>query len=240
MRAHMAVAGRTKRTAARLAVSAAIQDELLKPGDRLPPETVLTDILGVSLGTTQAALRQLQQIGTIVRRRGDGSRVASVEPLTENIWHFRIIDKASLLPLHLQSQEIDISSTTSDGPWRTFLDRAANLVRISRITWMDDGSRIFAEMMLDEDAAPGLLKTPPEELDMINIRPYLEEAFGLRTAYARHTVQIITPDRSEHRSFDFESGETYFEIHARAFSDDGSPVYFQRFYVLAARYVLDF
>lgn len=92
---------RTKRSAARLAIAAAIRDGVLQPGDYLPPELWLTGILGVSLGTVQAALRQLQQMGAIVRRRGDGTRVASGEPLGRDIWHFRFVAKDTGQPLRI-------------------------------------------------------------------------------------------------------------------------------------------
>ena len=108
---------RTKRTAARLAIAAAIREGILKPGDYLPPETWLTGILGVSLGTVQAALRQLQQMGAIVRRRGDGTRVASSEPLGRDIWHFRFLAKDTGQPLRIAQERLWIDRVTTPGPW---------------------------------------------------------------------------------------------------------------------------
>lgn len=240
MRALLAVARRTKRTAARLAIVAAIRDGHLAPGAPLPPEKALTKILGVSLGTTQAALRQLQETGTIVRRRGDGSRVASAEPLSQSVWHFRFLDKSTLRPVRFKAQNVEISATTDKGPWSAFLDGAERFVRIARHMRMNDGSRVFAEMFLDEAGVGGLLEIAPEELDMVNIRPYLEEAFGLHTAHARHTVRTTMLSASRARALDLESGGTYFEIHAHAFAGEGTPVYFQRIYARSSRYALDF
>lgn len=240
MRNHLAVPGRTKRTAARLALVAAIRQGHLQPGALLPPEKALTAILGVSLGTVQAALRQLQQTGTIVRRRGDGTRVASAEPLSQSVWHFRFLDRTTLLPVRFTGQEIAISRTTATGPWSAFLENAEAFIRIQRLMAMSDGARVFAEMYLDEARTPGLLSTPVQELDMVNIRPYLEETFGLRTARAGHIVQVATPSPAETRAFGLEARQSYFEIHARAFTGDGAPVYFQRIFAKASRYALDF
>ena len=240
MRAQLSVAGRTKRTAARLALVAAIREGHLQPGALLPAEKALTDILGVSLGTTQAALRQLQQTGTIVRRRGDGTRVASAEPLSQTVWHFRFLDKATLRPVRFQAQQVEISLTSAQGPWSAFLEGANRFIRIARQMQMSDGSRVYAEMFLDEASAAGLLEIAPEELDMVNIRPYLEETFGLHTARARHIVQTATLKPAVARDFGLALGATYFEIHARAFSGEGAPVYFQRIYANSARYALDF
>lgn len=240
MRTLLAVPGRTKRTAARLALVAAIRDGRLAPGARLPAETALTEILGVSLGTTQAALRQLQQTGTIIRRRGDGTRVASAEPLSRTVWHFRFLDKTTLRPIRFQAQDVEISATDAPGPWRDVLTNAAKFVRIARHMHMSDGSRVFAEMFLDHALTAGLLATAPEELGMVNIRPYLEETFGLETARARHIVSTATLPATTARALGLTPATPYFEIHAHAFSGDGTPVYFQRIYAKCSHYALDF
>ena len=83
----------TKRTAVRLAIKNIIRADILKPGELLPSEKELTGILSVSLGTVQAALGQLKAMGTISRRRGDGSRVTDREPFDESVWHFRFLSK---------------------------------------------------------------------------------------------------------------------------------------------------
>ena len=240
MRTLLAIPGRTKRTAARLALVAAIREGHLGPGARLPPETALTEMLRVSLGTTQAALRQLQQTGTIVRRRGDGTRVASAEPLSQTVWHFRFLDKTTLRPIRFQAQDVEISATTAPGPWSDVLAAADSYIRIARYMRMSDGSRVFAEMFLDQAHTSALLATAPEELDMINIRPYLEETFGLETARARHIVRTTTLAAATARALGLEPATTYYEIHAHAFSGDGTPVYFQRIYAKSSHYALDF
>ena len=81
MRHYSAAVNVTKRSAARLAIASAISNGFLPEGCLIPTEKRLTIILGISLGTVQAALQQLQQSGIIIRRRGDGSRVASTEAL---------------------------------------------------------------------------------------------------------------------------------------------------------------
>lgn len=53
----------------------------LKPGDRLPPERELCQMLNVSRMTLRQALTELEARGLIVRRQGDGTYVA--EPKIE-------------------------------------------------------------------------------------------------------------------------------------------------------------
>jgi DNA-binding GntR family transcriptional regulator len=240
MRAHSRAPGRTKRSAARLALVAAIRDSQLQPGDMLPSEKALTAILGVSLGTVQAALRQLQQAGTIIRRRGDGSRVASVEPLADSIWHFRFISKSTGRPMRFLRQAIAVDCVATRGPWNEFLGESSAFTRIRRSMTMSAGARIFAEMYLDVNVAPGLAAIDPRELEMVNIRPYLEEHYGLFTAGARHAITTTTLGRKAASQMGLEPGPKYFEIHAKAFTAERAPIYFQRIFARCSDCILDF
>ena len=234
------VRGRTKRSAARLAILAAIRDGLLAPGQSLPSEKRLAAVLGVALGTVQAALRQLQLTDTIVRRRGDGSRVASVEPLSATVWHFRFLSKADGLPLRSVRQRVRIEASEEAGPWSDYLKGAARYVRISRRMTMSDRSPIYGEMYLDADATPGLERLDPSELDTVNIRPWLEEMFGLHAAGTRHTVRTAALRARRLRDLGFAPAALVFEIHAYTFSQQQEPVYFQRIYADSETCVLDF
>jgi DNA-binding GntR family transcriptional regulator len=49
-----------------------------RPGDRLPPEHDVADMLGVSRGTLRTALQRLEDTGEIVRRQGSGTFVGRV------------------------------------------------------------------------------------------------------------------------------------------------------------------
>lgn len=55
----------------------------LPPGSRLPNENDLSDAMGVSRGTTRAALNLLQQQGLLWRRQGLGTFISEI-PLLEN------------------------------------------------------------------------------------------------------------------------------------------------------------
>ena len=58
-----------------------IESGQLKPGDRLPAERALSEMLGVNRMTVRRALRVLESRGLVVRLQGDGTYVA--EPKIE-------------------------------------------------------------------------------------------------------------------------------------------------------------
>ena len=231
---------RTKRSAARLTIVEAIQSGVLEPGDYLPSETALARILGVSLGTVQAALRQLQQVGIIVRRRGDGTRVASTEPLSRDTWHFRFVAKQTGQPLRTHSQRVWIDRIQETGDWSDWFGGGADFIRIRRRVVMQDGTPVGAEMHLVAATVPGLEQVDPKELDMVNIRPYLEERYGLSAVTAKNVVRTIALDKHIAETFDLEADSTVFEVEARTRSADGKPAYFQRIYVSATTCGLSF
>jgi DNA-binding GntR family transcriptional regulator len=230
----------TKRSAARLAIVSVIRANIVKPGDLLPSEKELTNILGVSLGTVQAALRQLQDMGTIVRRRGDGTRVTALEPFGETIWHFRFAAKADGTPLRFTDLEVWVDTVFGTGLWSDYLGEKPKFLRVRRLVTMQNGTLAGAEMYLDAAAVAGLENTDISELKFTNIRPYLQEKFGLVTRGATHLVKTVQLDTATKARFGLRCGGDYFEIHAKAFSHDHQPVYFQRMYIATSECALMF
>lgn len=221
----------TKRTAARIAIMSIIRSGIVKPGELLPSEIELTKILGVSLGTVQAALRGLQDIGTIVRRRGDGTRVAAGEPLAETIWHFRFMSREDGSPLRFIDQKTWVNTVSTHGIWSDHLGQCAQYVRIWRILTLQNNVHVGAEMYLDGSLAKGLANINASDLAHVNIRPYLEQTFGLTTKSVSHFVQTTELSRKTAENFNLSPEGLYYEIHARTFSATQTPIYFQRIFV---------
>lgn len=78
-----------------------IQNEILAPRDRLPKETKLAKMLGVSRITVREALRLLEEDGIIIRRQGRGTFVRSSDliirnPLEVNISVTEVIESKDL------------------------------------------------------------------------------------------------------------------------------------------------
>jgi len=221
----------TKRTAARIAIMSIIRSGIVKPGDLLPSELELTKILGVSLGTVQAALRGLQDIGTIVRRRGDGTRVASGEPFAETIWHFRFMSTDDGSPLRFIDQKTSVDTVSTHGIWSEHLGQCAKYVRIWRKLTLQNNVQVGAEMFLDHSLAEGLADINASDLTHINIRPYLEETFGFTITRASHLVQTTELSSKVTTEFSLRPEGIYYEIHAKTFSANQTPIYFQRIFV---------
>lgn len=240
MRRILAGGGHTKRSAVRLAIVEAIRKGILAPGDYLPSEVSLSRSLDVSLGTVQAALEQLKQFGTIVRRRGDGTRIASAEPFGRDIWHFRFVDKQNGQPLRTMKEAVEIDHVPAGGPAKSFLGDDDSYIRIRRHLIMSGDVPVGADMFLRAQTVSGLDSVNPNELLLINVRPYLAERFGIAPVGASHLVKTTVLDSVTATTFRFRPQTTVFDIHARASAADTSPVYFQRILVAVADCDLSF
>ena len=221
----------TKRTAVRLAISNAIRSKVLKPGDYLPSELALTKVLNVSLGTVQAALLQLRDVGLIIRRRGDGTRVAAQEPLAETVWHFRFQSRESQKPLRIADESIQLETVDGDGFWSGHLGANRACYRITRQLQMLDGTRAGADMYLPCSLASGMDTIDIKELMMTNIRPFLEERLNIKVTGREHMVTTVMPDAQTLKTYRLSSDGPYYEIHAKTWSSDSAPVYHQRILV---------
>ncbi|MGI6557475.1 MAG: FadR/GntR family transcriptional regulator [Limnochordia bacterium] len=73
----------------------------LKPGDRLPSEQRLSELLGVSRGTLREAIKKLQLMGVVAVRQGEGTFVTKVSPgeMMRTLSPMLLMDHTSILEL---------------------------------------------------------------------------------------------------------------------------------------------
>ena len=230
----------TKRTAVRLAISNSIKIGALQPGDYLPSEKVLAEVLNVSLGTVQVALGQLQDTGLVQRRRGDGTRVSDTEPFTDNIWHFRFLSRDSNTPLRMVDSKLMMSRVSSAGYWPEIFGDQAFYFCFTRKIRMQEGTRAAAYMYIPGSLSKDLDKVDVSELEMVNIRPFLETYLNLKINRHTSRVSVVTPDKAEIIGLGLLAQQPYYEISAIAFTGAKTPVYYQRIFVSVADCNLEF
>lgn len=227
----------TKRSALRLVLISAIRDGTFKPGDRLPPEAEMAQRLSLSPGTVQSALGQLQDLGLILRRRGDGTRVADAEPIGPNVWHFRFRHKATDKPLRITSTRVEVLRTNDTGTWSAHLGDGPYTVIRRKMT--GDGVNVGAEMYLPL----GLLNIDDielSELEGVNLRTYLEGLLGKRALKPDTRVGAMALSLRHAAMFDLPPDMPVFHIEARTSLSDGSPFYHQNIYAPSDLLTLEF
>ncbi len=233
------VQGATKRDALRVALVWAINSGKLPPGARLPPESQLAPMLGVSLGTAQAALRQVQDLGAIERRRGDGTRVSEGTKFSAAIWHFRMYLSGSGEPFRILNQDIEVLQSTAAGPWTAHLGERPYYLSLRRRIEGTGGVVVGAEMMLDPELVPPQAINA-SELRLTNLRKVLEQKLKIKAGRARHRIRREKVDPRRLALFGMALDEPVLCVQARTFLVDERPFYFQTLYVPADRIELEF
>ena len=91
-----------------------IIDGRLKPGDRLPSEQRLSELLGVSRGTLREAFKKLQLMGVVAVRQGEGTFVTKVSPgaMMRSLSPMLLMDHSSILEL-IEARKIIEAETAS-------------------------------------------------------------------------------------------------------------------------------
>ena len=227
----------TKRSALRLVLMSAIRDGTFGPGDRLPPEAEMANRLSLAPGTVQSALGQLQDLGLILRRRGDGTRVADAEPIGPNVWHFRFRVKATDRPLRVTSTRIEVLRTNETGPWSAHLGDGPYI--LIRRQMGGDGATVGAEMYLPASIL-NIDTIELRELEGVNLRTHLEGILGKRAQTPQTRVGATALSLRHAAMFDLTPDMPVFHIEARTMLTDGTPFYFQNIYAPSGLLTLEF
>jgi DNA-binding GntR family transcriptional regulator len=168
------------------ALVAAIENGVLNPGDRLPPELKMATLFKVSLGTIQKALAHLADTGFLQRTRRRGTFVAGRQ--AEDVFVFRFRNPATgelLIPF---TRVLSVTHDKSDGPWREVLN-VASCVRVERLVWVEGDSPAFSQFRIALEHGRHLLEEPIEALHGVSFHRILGKQFNLPTLRTNHRLQ---------------------------------------------------
>lgn len=232
MKRELAIQGTTKRNALRIALVMAINSGVLAPGTRLPAESALCRFLGVSLGTVQAALGQVQDLGLLERRRGDGTRVLECPGFNPVIWHFRMYNLETGAPFRILDQDIELLTTNTSGPWTGHLGDVGDYTVIRRRITGSDHNVIGAEMVLDRALLPPE-KLKATELRLANLRTVIEDILNVKAARGVQRLRLHEMSARDRAIFSLPTEGPILRLEARTTTTLGQPLYHQMIYIPA-------
>ena len=150
------------------------------PGDKLPPETEIAKVVGLSPGTVQKALARLASDQVLVRRHGHGTFVSGEGSQDGQLLHFRFVgdDGSALVPVYAEA--LDRTVVRGHGPWSDFL-KASSCIRIRRRINVADEFDCLSEYYIDAERFAPVLEMPFRELHRVIIRNLLAKHFNAPT-----------------------------------------------------------
>jgi DNA-binding GntR family transcriptional regulator len=172
------LSGTLKHVRLRETVLSVIRNGLLKPGDQIPPEQVLSGAVGLSLGTVQKALTDLAAEGALVREQGRGTFVAQARAAIGEVWQYRFVERPGgpLLPIDIEL--LRRRKVNATGPWLGPLGAdGESLCEMTRRVIVNRSFVCLSRFYVSIKRFPALMKIPTAELNL-NLKVLLAEKFG--------------------------------------------------------------
>ena len=146
------------------------------PGDRIPSEKELAEILPVGLSTVQNALGRMVEAKLIERRRKAGSFVSEPAAAGRELTYFVFPGDDGLLTV--QDIDLRIFETREQGRWSSFVGFARQYICVERLIDVGGEFRIFSRFYLSDPKFKALLSMELTELMDITFRIMFQDKFG--------------------------------------------------------------
>ncbi len=162
-----------------------------RPGELLPSEADLADVLPASLGTIQKALNHLASRGIVVREQGKGTFVIRARTPDRYLRHFRFLaeDGATLLPAYMRMLSVNL--VREQGPWAKFLGAEDQYVHVRRLMNINGEFDVFSEIYLSVSRFRELASMELQDLEGASIRDLLSDRFNAPTLGIEQTFRCV-------------------------------------------------
>ena len=218
-----------------------LHDKLLvkawKPGDRLPTETELVDVYGVSRITVRKVLDMLVKEGLIYRQAGRGTFVAHAT-LEQGLSHIISFTE------DMQRRGFTVSTEVLFSGLEPATDRIAEmldvgvgeeLARLERLRLADGEPMCIENSHFVHKYCRGILE---HDFSVKSLREVKIRQFGIRWIRARQTIRAMNAPAETATRLGIKRHAALLLFERVSFSQDGIPVEFLQAHYRADRYIL--
>ncbi len=200
-----------------------IENEELKPGDRLPSEREIAEEYGISRMTVRQGITELVRTGLLYRKQGKGTFVAepkieqgmvNLTSFTEDMMQRGLVPGARVVDARCVEATRKIAGLLKLG-----VDR--RVIRIERLRLANGEPMALETSHIPYQVGPSLVD---EELSSQSLYELLERRFGVRLASARQSVEPVLANEYEARLLGVEEGSPLLLIERITCTASGEPV----------------
>jgi GntR family transcriptional regulator len=198
------------------------------PGQRIPSESELCEILGVSRTVVRQALNELVNEGLLYRRKGKGtfvSRSKIAESLVQNLTGFYedMVAKGLMPITHVLEQKLIPASKKVAGMLN--LKEGDQVIKIDRLRSVGNGPILIVTTFLPYQICPALLE---EDLTNQSLYAVLEDRYKLEIARGRRTLEAISASEEDAKLLGVEEGDPIILLKSVSYLENGEPIeYFE-------------
>jgi len=217
---------------------AAVAKGEFSPGDRLPSETELNGLYGVSRTTARSALDRLEQEGLITRRAGRGSIVLPPrvdQPLKTFAGFADEMRSRGLTPRY-DTRSVGLLPATQNVAQSLRVRIDSPVIAVERLLYADEFPMAISQSWLSPDVLKGRLPPTRAELNNGSLYAWIEKYCGVRIEGGEEFVQAENADERIARSLEIEIGTATLVAHRLARSATRAPVEFVIIRYRADRY----
>ncbi|WP_346900227.1 GntR family transcriptional regulator [uncultured Roseibium sp.] len=192
------------------------------PGDKLPSERELTEILPVGLATIQTAMGRLAQDGLLLRKRKAGSFVSEPAASGRELVYLPFIGEDGKTNLVVTDLELKIFETREQGKWSEFLGPKQKYVCVERLMSIGDEFLVFNRLFLGNSKFWKILDIPIAELRDITFRRMFKDRFGAPPMRMEREVSFLrlSPQLAEKLETNPGSPALLFQIRQHTLRDE--------------------
>lgn len=215
----------------------AIEEELLKPGDRLENELELSEQFGVSRPTVRQAIQALVQKDLVVRRRGVGTIVAN-RRINRPVALTSLFDDLAASGRKPSTRVIGFEEKAADAAvaGKLQIEVGAPVVWVQRVRFAEDQA-----LALMCNTIPLAVLSEPlvvEDLEATGLYRVLR-AQGVRFHTATQTIGARPATSKESSLLEIPRGSTMLIMSRTAWDPHGSAIEFGEHSYLASRYAFE-
>jgi GntR family transcriptional regulator len=216
----------------------AVENGEFAPGDRLPSETELNGLYGVSRTTARSALDRLEHEGLIARRPGKGSIVLPprIDQPLKTFAGFADEMRARGLTPRYDTRSVGPKPATEEVAESLRVKSASPVIVVERLLYADGFPMATSQSWLSPDILKGHIPPTRAELNAGSLYAWIEKNCGVRIAGGEEFVQAVNADENTARSLEIAVGTATLVAHRLARSATGAPVEFVILNYRADRY----
>jgi GntR family transcriptional regulator len=223
---------RKKHARLQTAILNAVAEDLLAPGDQLPPEPELALAVDMSLGTIRRCLTRMAVEGLVTREHGRGTFIAEQVPAVHDIWHVRFFaeDGTTQLPVYhrlLYRGIVDGSAEIA----RVLGPNEAGYVKISCACNIDSRFITCSDFYLGADRFGAMLDAPADEIVAEGTKHFIAHRFDARILRIDKTVCMGTVPDDKNEIIGVDPGETAMNLRVIGYGVNSLPLSYQSIWI---------
>ncbi|ETI67277.1 GntR family transcriptional regulator [Neobacillus vireti] len=209
-----------------------IDQNQLRPHDKLPSERQLCEELGTSRTTLRGAIKRLIMDGIIYSKRGAGTFVAP-QKLVRNLQDMESLAKSALAVNKVLSTEVlytDIIECNKELSKRMKLTLGSKIYCLQRLRMIDGIPAMMELAYIDYSLFKGIEQYDFSQESLYRI---MEEVYHVKIDHGSESLSVTYVSEQEAERLDVENGTPVFYITGHVFTEDEKTIEFYKSIVRA-------